>query len=83
MIHDQIMKELKQIPEQKMSELYDIIHYFRLGLQAQQERKNPTMSLAGAWSDMSEEAFTSMLEDIGERRKRAFSRRRSNGAEPD
>lgn len=32
MIQDDIISELQYIPEAKLIELYDIIHYFRLGL---------------------------------------------------
>lgn len=32
MIQDDIINELQYIPEAKLIELYDLIHYFRLGL---------------------------------------------------
>lgn len=32
MLIDQIVKELRNIPEDKLAEIYDIIHYFCLGL---------------------------------------------------
>jgi hypothetical protein len=32
MLQEQLIKEIEQIPEDKLSELYDLIHYFRLGL---------------------------------------------------
>ena len=32
MIQDDIIHELQYIPEAKLIELYDLIHYFRLGL---------------------------------------------------
>jgi hypothetical protein len=32
MIQDDIISELQYIPEAKLIELYDLIHYFRLGL---------------------------------------------------
>jgi len=44
MIQDGIINELQYIPEAKLIELYDLIHYFRLGLnneaakQASQEK---------------------------------------------
>jgi hypothetical protein len=34
-----IIQELQDIPEDKLAELYDLIHYFRLGLN--QESKQP------------------------------------------
>jgi len=32
MIQEQIFEEIKQIPSEKLAEIYDVIHYFRLGL---------------------------------------------------
>jgi len=35
MIQDDIINELQYIPEAKLIELYDLIHYFRLGLSSE------------------------------------------------
>lgn len=35
MIQDAIMNELQYIPEAKLFELYEFIHYFRLGLNSE------------------------------------------------
>lgn len=32
LLQQQMMDEIKQIPEDKLAEIYDVIHYFRLGL---------------------------------------------------
>ena len=32
MIQEQIIEEIRQIPDEKLIEVYDLIHYFRLGL---------------------------------------------------
>lgn len=32
MLQEQIFEEIKQIPSEKLAEIYDVIHYFRLGL---------------------------------------------------
>jgi hypothetical protein len=39
MLIQKIVEELQDIPEEKLTELYNIIHYFRLGLN--QERRQP------------------------------------------
>ncbi len=36
-LQQQIMQELQQIPENKLAEIYDLIHYFRLGLNKEQK----------------------------------------------
>ncbi len=53
----------------------DIIHYFRLGLQSEKEEKNPTLKLAGVWSDTPEEEVFSLQDEITERRRQAFLER--------
>ncbi|MCF6252497.1 MAG: hypothetical protein L3J75_14710 [Methylococcaceae bacterium] len=37
-LQEQIIKEIKQIPNEKLEEIYDLIHYFRLGVA--QEKQN-------------------------------------------
>jgi len=32
MLQEQLIEEIKQIPNEKLAEIYDLIHYFRLGL---------------------------------------------------
>lgn len=40
MLQKQIFEEIKQIPNSKLIEIYDLIHYFRLGLtQEKQSQK--------------------------------------------
>lgn len=42
LIQQQIMQELQDIPEDKLAEIYDLIHYFRLGLkQSPVPRRQP------------------------------------------
>ena len=42
MLIQKIVQELQEIPEEKLTELYDIIHYFRLGInQEKQEPRTP------------------------------------------
>lgn len=33
MLIEKIIQELRDIPEDKLAEIYDLIHYFRLGLE--------------------------------------------------
>ena len=39
-LQEQIIEEIKQIPNDKLEEIYDLIHYFRLGVtQGKQSQK--------------------------------------------
>lgn len=40
LIQDQIISEINNIPPDKLAELYDLIHYFRLGLQHERQQIN-------------------------------------------
>jgi len=42
-LKEQIIEEIKQIPEDKLLEIYDLIHYFRLGVV--QEKQNQTITV--------------------------------------
>ena len=37
MLQEQLIEEIKQIPSEKLADIYNLIHYFRLGLA--QEKK--------------------------------------------
>jgi len=39
MLQDQIIAEIKLIPDEKLAEIYDVIHYYRLGLT--QDKQTP------------------------------------------
>jgi hypothetical protein len=43
MLLQQIMQELQALPEDKLAEIYDLIHYFRLGLT--QEHNQPPAAI--------------------------------------
>lgn len=37
MLQDRLIEEIKQIPTEKLAEVYDLLHYFRLGLAGEQQ----------------------------------------------
>ncbi len=39
MLQEQLIEEIKQIPNEKLAEIYDLIHYFRLGLAQENQQK--------------------------------------------
>jgi len=75
-----VVNELDQIPQEKLPEIYDLIHHYRLGLEQRggQGQRTQILALAGSWRDMSEEHFTTFLQEIRDRRSRAFRRRRDD-----
>lgn len=88
-LRTEVIKEINLIPEEKLTELYNFIHYFRLGVEASIDTviANPKndgtlqekiMQLAGSWNDMPDEVFADFNEEIITRRQQAFLRRRSD-----
>jgi len=47
MFQQRIMAELQGIPEDKLAEIYDLIHYFRLGLNREQPAERQSGLLKG------------------------------------
>jgi len=77
-LRSKVVKEVQLIPENKLEEIYDFIHYFRIGIEASEEKPMEIMKFAGCWNDMPNEIFTKLSEDIADRRRNAFSGRRDH-----
>jgi len=45
-LQQQILCELQELPEDKLAEIYDLIHYFRLGLAREKAVGQPGLSKA-------------------------------------
>jgi hypothetical protein len=75
-LHGKVMEEIKLIPENNLLELYNVIRFFRLGLQADKKDAKKSMRFAGCWEDMTDKEFNEFREEISERRHQAFSRRK-------
>jgi len=50
MLQEQIMKEIQDIPDDKLAEIYDLIHYFRLGLNKETASERKPGILKGSLS---------------------------------
>ena len=79
-IRTEVIKEINLIPEEKLTQLYNLIHYFRLGVENKIEtvisrtedddkRREKIMQYAGSWNDMSNEVFADFYEEIFTRRQ--------------
>ncbi len=74
-IRDRVIEEIKLLPEHMLAEVYDFVHYFRLGLQKTRADADQIMKYAGCWQDMPEEIFEEFVQEIARRRRVAFSGR--------
>jgi len=79
LIKSKVLQEIDLIPEDKLTDLYNFIHYFRLGLEKSQMTKpKPSLAFAGCWQDMPAEMFADFTTEIAQRCRQAFTRRRSD-----
>lgn len=79
LIKAKVLQEIDLIPEDNLFDLYNFIHYFRLGLESLKKNNHQqTMAFAGCWQDMDEDIFTNFSTEITQRRKQAFEKRRKN-----
>ncbi|MDB9535370.1 hypothetical protein PN451_05825 [Dolichospermum planctonicum CS-1226] len=77
-IRTKLITEINLIPEDKLEELYNFIHYWRLNGESSPGSLEQTMQFAGCWNDMSDETFANFSEEINIRRQQAFFERRSD-----
>jgi len=81
-LRDQVIEEVQRIPEMHLAEVFDLLHFFRVGLESSRIHSTDTpMSFAGAWEDMDNAVFAEFQEEIATRRRQAFSRRRGEVAD--
>ncbi len=75
MIKREVLKEIDLLPEDKLIDIYNFIHHFRLDIETEQAKNlKSTLAFAGCWSDIPEDQFQAILSDIVQRRHQAFSR---------
>ncbi len=77
-IRERVVEEVKLIPDHKLMEIYELIHYFRVGLQSSGGTIDQVAKFAGCWASLPEDTFREFSEEIAQRRSQAFSRRRSS-----
>jgi len=79
LIKSKVLQEIDLIPEDKLADLYNFIHYFRLGLEKSQPTESKSiLAFAGCWKDMPDEMFNDFTTEITQRRHQAFIRRRGD-----
>jgi hypothetical protein len=70
-LREKLREEIRNLPDSRLQEVFDFIHFFRLGVQSEARRVAPNvMRFAGAWEDMPDyEAFEAALQ---QHRRAAF-----------
>jgi hypothetical protein len=77
-IKNKIIKEVDKIPKNKIAELYDLVHLFRLKVESPQkapkDRRYEAVKFFGIWKDTSPEE-SAVLDKIQARRKKTYRER--------
>ena len=66
--------DIYEIPESRLQEIYEVIHFFRLGLEREVPNKPDVMRFAGAWENLQD--FEGFEAELKQRRREAFTSRR-------
>ncbi len=74
-LKNKVFDEIQLVPENKLKELYDFIHYFRLGIETSKEPSTEIMKFAGCWNDMPKELYDDLSGEFLSRRTGTSLRR--------
>jgi hypothetical protein len=70
-----VIEEIRLVPKNRLRDVYNFIHFFRLGLEKVQDESDDIMQFAGCWQDMTDDEFEDFSQKITDRRRQAFSGR--------
>lgn len=77
-IREKIIKEVEKIPEDKIAEVYDFVHLFRIGIESQRkiikDKRQAALKFFGIWKNISDKE-KEVLDDIQLRRQRTYRER--------
>ena len=77
-LRQKISEEIGHIPDDKIEELYDVIHFFRIGVESLRKgaksSRRSALDFFGIWKDMSAEE-KAVLDEIPLRRQKTFRER--------
>ena len=71
---DTIIKELKNVPVNKLEDLYSIIQSLQTDIKSSEKKSKKILSFAGSFSDLSKKDYNDFLEQTREARKELFDR---------
>lgn len=69
-----ILRELKNVPVDRLEDLYSIIHSLRANTKKSDRTSKKILSFAGSFGEMSEKDFNDFLEHTKETRNNSFDR---------
>ena len=82
-LRTKVLEEIQRVPEDKLVELYNLIHSFRLGEDTESNNTETIMQFASCWSTLPDDTYAEFLDEIALRRQQGFSERRNREASLD
>lgn len=77
-IKEKIIEEVEKIPEDKIAEVYDFVHLFRIGIESQRkiikDKRQAALKFFGIWKNISDKEKAA-FDDIQLRRQRTYRER--------
>jgi hypothetical protein len=70
-----ILKEIKDVPVERLDEVYEFVHSLTVKKEKAQKRSNALDALAGCMSDMSEQDYQDFVSHTQEVRNELFTRK--------
>ena len=77
-IREKVIEELRNIPDEKMENIYEFIRHIRTDPQNSRTNADTIMGFAGCWSDMPDNAYSDFIQELSDKRAQAFAGRRKN-----
>ncbi|MCF8373911.1 MAG: hypothetical protein K9H64_19970 [Bacteroidales bacterium] len=69
-----IINEINRIPVNFLPDVYNIVHSFTSKIETKEQNRKNILQFAGSWSDMPDEKFNDMMDEIHRNRKEMFSK---------
>lgn len=82
-IREKIVEEINQLPRERLPELYQIVHDFRLRTNGGEGDAQDIMRFAGCWSDLPADLYEEFTTRLHDRRSRASQERRARVSDVD
>jgi len=70
-----LLKELKNVPVDKLEDLYSIIHSLRTNIKKTDIKSQEILSYAGAFGDMSKSDYSDFVKHTKQTRNKLFDRK--------
>ena len=82
-LRDELIEEIRLIPDAELEQIYQVIHRFRLSAEKRRTNLQNTLKFAGSWNDLTDNEFAELSDEIISRRQQAFTNRRNHEIIPD